>query len=190
MRALSLLIAVFTFSVTAPTGTAHNQAMGKMQGGNQMQGGCGDYTADLHSEMKLMSAQLTSVTAGSGAADAPEIKPGVAYSVRLLPQQQVHFALPPGQNRGGAGRSAGVLSLSDLPAGSWRISTDNPVWLDLVPSGQIVDSSAFEMKMACTTILKTVLYTVRGKGPVLIQVNGATQRTVRLLVTAVAAPAR
>ncbi|HXW61680.1 MAG TPA: hypothetical protein VEJ45_03710 [Candidatus Acidoferrales bacterium] len=184
MRALNLLIAVLTFSVTAPTGTAHNQAMGKMQGG------CGDYTADLHSEMKLMSAQLTDVTSGSGAADAAQIRPGVAYSVRLLPQQQVHFALPPGQNRGGAGRSAGVLSLSDLPAGSWRISTDNPVWLDLVASGQIVDSSAFEMKMACTTILKTVLYTVRGKGPVLIQVNGATQRTVRLLVTAVAAPAR
>jgi hypothetical protein len=109
----------------------------------------------------------------------------VAYSVRLLSQEQVHFPVSPGQNRNGTGRSAGVLSLGTLPAGKWRISADNPVWLDLVVAGRIVNASAFEMKMGCTTILKTVVWAVRGKAPLLIQVNGATQPSVRLLVMCV-----
>jgi hypothetical protein len=188
MRILSVLIAILTFSATVLEGTPGSRPVGKMQGGNHMRGGCGDYTANLHSEMKLMSGQLISVTAGSTAENAARIRPGVAYSVHLLSQQQVHFALPPVQNRNGTGRSAGVLSVGTLPAGKWRISTDNPVWLDLVASGQIVDASAFEMKMGCTTILKTVVWAVRGKAPLLIQVNGATQPSVRLLVTPAAAP--
>jgi hypothetical protein len=188
MRALSLLIAILTFSVTALEGTPRSRPVGKMQGGNQMQGGCGNYTANLHSEMKLMSGHLTSVMAGSTPENAARIRPGVAYSVHLLSQQQVHFWLPPGQNRNGAGRSAGMLSVGTLPAGKWRISTDNPVWLDLVASRQIVDASAFEMKMGCTTILKTVVWAVRGRAPLLIQVSGATRPSVRLLVTPAAAP--
>jgi hypothetical protein len=184
MRSLSVLVAVWMFSAAALEATPHSQAMA------QMQGGCSDYTADLHSEMKLMSGHLTGVAAGSGVTDAAQIRPGVAYSVHLLSQQQVHFALPPSQNRNGAGRSAGLLSLRNLPAGSWRISTDNPVWIDLVASGQIVKSSGFEMKTGCTTILKTVFYDVRGKARVLIQVNGATRPSVRLLVTRAAASGR
>jgi hypothetical protein len=188
MRTLSLLIAILMFSVTALEGMPRSRATSTMQRRNQMQGGCGDYTANLHSEMKLMSERLTNVMAGSTAASAARIRSRVAYSVRLLSQQQVHFSVPPGQNRSGTGRSAGVLALGALPAGKWRISTDNPVWLDLVASGQIVESSAFEMKMGCTTILKTVVWAVRGKTPLLIQVSGATQPSVRLLVTPAAAP--
>lgn len=184
VRAPSVLIAILMLCAAAVEGAPHRQAMGGMQGG------CGDYSADLHLEMKLMSGRLTSVTASREATRPPRIRPGAAYSVHLLPQEQVHFMLPPGQNRNGAGRSAGMLSLRDLPAGNWRISTDNPVWIDVVASGRIVNSSSFEMKMGCTTILKTVVYALRDKTPLLIQVNGATQQSVRLLVTPVAAPAK
>ena len=184
MRALSVSIAILTFSLIAAEGMPSGQAIGKMQGGN-MQGGCGDYTANLHSEMKLMSGRLAAITAGNTAADAPRIRPGVAYSVRLLSQEQVHFAVSPGQNRNATRRSAGVLSLGTLPAGKWRISADNPVWLDLIASGRIVNASAFEMKTGCTTILKTVVWTVKGNSRLFIQVNGATQPSVRLLVTRV-----
>jgi hypothetical protein len=182
MRILIALIAALALAAAGAEGMPYSHFM------VQMEGSCGDFTADVHSELKLMSGQLTSITAGSGVADAAQIQPGVAYSVRLLPQEQVHFAVPPAQNRGGEGRSAGVVTLRDLPAGNWRISTDNPVWLDLIVAGQLLNSSSFEMKSGCSTILKTVVYAVPGKSPVVIQVNGATQPSVRILVTPVVGP--
>lgn len=182
MWVLIALIPVLALSATSALAMPYSRFI------MQMEGGCGDFTADLHSELKLMSGQLTSITAGSSVADAAQIRAGVAYSVQLLPQHQVHFAVPPAQNRDGEGRSAGVLSLGDLPAGNWRISTDNPVWLDLVAAGQLLNSSSFEMKSGCPTILKTVVYAVPGTSPVVIQVNGATQPSVRILVTPVVGP--
>jgi hypothetical protein len=130
-----------------------------------------------------MSGPLAAVSAGGTSAGAPRIMPGQAYEVTLLPQEQVHLPLPPAQDRGGAGRSAGVLSLGNLPRGRWRVSTDNPVWLDLAASGQSIPSSDFEMKMECPTILKSVVFAVPGNAPVLLQVNGATKQSVRLLIT-------
>ena len=173
LRVCLILLALFGLSICVSFG--------------QMSGGCGDYGADLRSELRLMGGALAKISAAGDVAAAPQIEPGKAYAVDLLPQAQVHFPVPPKQDRGGDGRSAGMLSLGNLAAGSWRVSTDSPVWIDLLAGGKAVTSSGFEMKTECPAILKTVVFAVPGGVPVLLQINGAPQHSVRLLVTAVSA---
>ena len=64
MWVLIALIPVLALSATSALAMPYSRFI------MQMEGGCGDFTADLQSEVFLVSGQLSSVTAGGGGAEA------------------------------------------------------------------------------------------------------------------------
>jgi len=159
------------------------QTAPKSRSMDQMHGGCDNYAANLTTEMRLMSMNAVQINAASQAAEAPQVRTSQVFSINLLPQSQVHFALAPAQDRGGPERWAGLVALGTLPKGNWRVSADKSVWIDLIGSGQLLPSPAFEMQTECPTIFKTVVFEAPGTVTVLLQISGATTQSVRLLIT-------
>ncbi len=159
----------------------------------KMQGGCGAYSIDLGNEMRLMAGEAVKVEAGRDVAGAPAEQTGQAMEVHLRPQTEVELAAAPAQDRGGAERKAGLVRLTsgvgdtkgngELEAGDWRVSVDRFVWVDLVGSGQLMESGAFAMERDCPTIFKTVVFHVPEAMPAVLELTGASEGTVRVVVT-------
>jgi len=153
------------------------------QAAAQMHGGCGNYATNLSSEMRLMAGEAVKVRAGTDAENAPMEATGRAMEVHLRPQTEVHLAAAPAQDRGGAERKAGLVQLGKLDAGEWRVSLDRFAWVDLVSRGQLLASGAFEMQTECPTIFKTVVFEVPEAMPVVLELTGASEEMVRVVVT-------
>ncbi len=149
----------------------------------QMHGGCGNYTADLSNEMRLMAGDALDVKAGTDAGNVPMGALGRAMEVHLAPQTAVHLAAAPAQDRGGAERKAGLVGFEKLEAGDWRVSLDRFAWVDLVRGGQLLETGAFEMQTECPTVFKTVVFHVPEAGPVVLELTGASEGAVRVLVS-------
>jgi hypothetical protein len=149
----------------------------------QMHGGCGNYTADLSNEMRLMAGDAVEVKAGTDAGNAPMGALGRVMEVHLAPQTGVHLAAAPAQDRGGAERKAGLVGFEKLEAGEWRVSLDRFAWVDLVRGGQLLESGAFEMQTECGALFKTVVFHVPAAGGAVLELTGASEAAVRVLVT-------
>lgn len=161
-------------------------AMGQVAASAQaasMHGGCGNYTADLSNEMRLMTAETVDVKAGTDAGNAPMGAVGRAMEVHLASQAAVHLAAAPAQDRGGAERKAGLVGFEKLEAGDWRVSVDRFVWIDLVRAGELLESGAFQMESECPALFKTVVFHVPEATPVVLELTGASDQAVRVLLT-------
>lgn len=178
---------MMAIAVAAAT-QAMAQASPQQQGAGQssaapMEGGCGSYSVDLSSEMRLMAGEAVKVDAGRDVAGAPVAATGRALEVHLRPQTEVELAAAPAQDRGGPERKAGLVRLGTMEAGDWRVSVDRFAWIDLVGGGQLMESTTFAMERGCATVLKTVVFHVPAAMPVVLELTGADEATVRVLVS-------
>jgi hypothetical protein len=178
MRIASLLGATFFCAAIATA-----QSMPQKQPMAQMHGGCDNYRTNLTAELQLMAMTPAEVTAGASAGEAPALPQSKAVVVSLLPQSQVRLAAPPAQDRGGADRRAGLVSLGALSAGDWRVSLGSFAWIDAVASGRLLPNPSFEMQSGCAAIFKTVVFHVSEAEPVILQLSGADTQSIRVLLT-------
>jgi len=133
----------------------------------------------------LMSRKPVEVSAAIVAREAPPVQTSSALLVALRPQSQVHFAVPPAQDRGSPDKRAGLLLLGTLSPGDWRVSADSFAWIDMAASGTLLPSPSFEMQTGCATIFKTVVFHVSEATPTILQINGVSSPSMRLLITPV-----
>jgi hypothetical protein len=151
----------------------------------KMQGGCGDYKWDMSAEFAAWAATPMQVESGRNENEAPAVEMGKRYDLTLRSHESVQFATAPEKDRGGPGKSSGLLKFTPKDAGLYRISASTGLWIDVVQFGARVASDSFQMQTKCETIFKSVAFRLKGGQPHIIQLNGSPLKTAGLLITKV-----
>jgi hypothetical protein len=139
---------------------------------------------DIHAEEALFAANSVALTAGKSLESAPAAEVGRLYQLNLVPQDQVTFAAAPGKT----GLSDGYAGLAKLlvPAeGSYRVSVDAPLWIDVVGNGALAAVRGFQGLRGCDAPRKIVEFDLTGGTQFVLQISGSARTTVRVAITAV-----
>lgn len=146
---------------------------------------CTQFKWDVSHEHALFQQAATAVTGGSEAGAAPAVKTETLYALTLVPQDGVHFAVPPRKTRDGA--YAGLARLQVAQAGHYRVSLSAPVWVDVVQGGQVLPTADFGGSPGCVTPHKVVEFVLPAGQDLLLEFSGGDSAQVRFSVTAIAA---
>jgi hypothetical protein len=149
---------------------------------------CARFRWDIAQERALFASSGQTLVAGHDAASAATVQPQSLYVLQLQPQAQVSFALPPARARAVAGAQAGIVRLAITQAGRYRISLDEPFWVDVVNGSQMLSSQDFQGVPGCNAPHKIVEFDLPAGNDLLLQVSGAISATLRLSVTGPQAP--
>jgi hypothetical protein len=113
------------------------------------------------------------------------LRPGAAVQVPLQPIGEIRMApdmpIAPHEARDGGATTGARLDLEIATAGTYRVALDRAIWIDLVRDGQAVRSAANGHGPACSSIHKTIDFTL-APGRYVIQLSGTTAAVARLLV--------
>jgi hypothetical protein len=149
---------------------------------------CAGFKWDISKEHALFSGPATTLTAGKDAGSAPAIDTDRLYELKLTPQDQTAFALPPGKKMPTDGAYAGLATFKVKMSGAYRVSVDVPFWIDVVAAGKLVATKDFQGQQTCDAPHKIVEYELTAAQPLVLQVSGSTKAVVRLTVTQSTAP--
>jgi hypothetical protein len=147
---------------------------------------CAKFSWNVDKERALFATAPLALAAGHNAASAPQLEPGRLYQLQLTADAQVTLALPSGKKSNTAPDSsyAGLARLSLQQPGNYRVSADQPVWIDIVADGKMIDSADFQGRAGCQAPHKIVQYSLPAGRELLLQLSGAPSATVRLTITA------
>ena len=144
---------------------------------------CVDFKWDVGKERALFAGTPAALTAGKDAESAPAVVPNRLYSVRLTVQDGVKFQVSPAAKIAGTSAHAGLVTLKIPAPGSYRISVDLPLWIDVVSNGQLVAASDFQGQHDCAAPHKIVQFDLAGARPLVVQLSNAASDSVLLTVT-------
>lgn len=149
---------------------------------------CLDFKWDVSRERALYAQTPVRVRAGTDAKSAPPIVPNRLYALRLASQAQVAFAATPGKRVPLDPAYAGLATLKIPAAGSYRISIDLPLWIDVVSNGVLLPPQDYQGQRACSAPHKIVEFELGGGQVFVLQFSSAL--TDRVLLTVTPTPAR
>jgi hypothetical protein len=145
---------------------------------------CVDFKWDVTQERALFAAAPTELAAGKDSASAPALAPKRLYKLRLVAQEQVKFSVAPGKKAASAPAFAGLATLKIPAPGSYRISLDLPVWIDVASNGMLIAAKDFQGQHACNAPHKIVEFELAGTQPFVVQFSNSANDTVSVTVTA------
>lgn len=151
--------------------------------------GCDGIDWPVKQERALFAGTADTVTAGKSDSAAPTLRLQGLHSVALAPQDQVTFRVPPGGRKPAERAYAGVAVLHITRAGTYRVSTDQPVRIDLEMGTQTVASTNYLEQPGCSAPHKIVQFTLP-VGDLLLELSHARKAVVLLTVTRAAAVPR
>jgi hypothetical protein len=93
--------------------------------------------------------------------------------------------LPPGKKTQSDGGYAGLARLQLTLAGAYRVSMDRGAWIDIVADGQMIASSDFQGRPACTAPHKIVQFLLPAGHELLLQFSAASGPMLRVAITPV-----
>jgi hypothetical protein len=146
---------------------------------------CAGFKWDVSKERALFGSSALPQAAGKNSVSAPGLVPNRLYRLQLLPASEVAFSVPPGKKPLIEGTYAGLAALKIPASGSYRISVDLPLWIDVAAQGQLVPAKDYEGQQGCDAPHKIVEFELDAKQPLLLQFSGTPEATVRLTVTRV-----
>jgi hypothetical protein len=145
---------------------------------------CTDFKWDVSKERLLFASAPTPLNAGTDAKTAPAVLPDKLYQIRLVSQSSVKFALEPGRRSRADSDHAGVATLK-LPAkGSYRISMDMPLWIDVVSNAALVPAKDFQGQHDCKAPHKIVEFELAADQTLTLQLSSSAADSVRMTVSA------
>jgi hypothetical protein len=144
---------------------------------------CDGFGWNVSRERVLFASTAQPMLAGHDAASSPLLATERLYDLQLTPQDQVAFVRSPGKKKPADGAFAGIARLRLDSAGNYRISVDQPFWIDVIAAGQVLASSDFQGRAGCQAPHKIVLYSLPGGQELLLQVSGTASPRARLTVT-------
>jgi hypothetical protein len=148
---------------------------------------CMDFKWDVSKERALFAGPPTVMQAGADTKSAPIVLPNHLYQLALAPQSEVKFSVHEGKKTEDNAH-AGLAILRISAEGSYRVSVDLPVWIDVVTQDSVLTPTDYQGQHNCAAPRKVVQFELKGTKPFLLQFSGAAVGQV--LVTVTPAPAR
>jgi hypothetical protein len=148
---------------------------------------CMDFKWDVSKERALFAAPPTMMQAGADAKSAPIVLPNHLYQLTLAPQNAVKFSVREGK-KNDDNAHAGLAILRINTEGSYRVSVDLPVWIDVVTQDAVLTPTDYQGQHECSAPRKIVQFELKGTKPFLLQFSGA--QVGQLLVSITPVPQR
>ncbi len=149
---------------------------------------CGTFKWNVTEERAVFSHKAQSARAGQDKS-APAVKTKTLYELSLAPQDSVKFVVSPGKKGLADGAFAGIVHFRVPTTGAYRVSLDQPFWVDVVSHQQLVESTDFTGAHGCNAPHKIVQYNLPAGEDLVLQLSGATKDRVRVAITPAAPPA-
>lgn len=144
---------------------------------------CAAFTWEVRHERALFETKPQILTGGQTVTASPTLSADHLYQVELTAQTEVKFSQPPGRKHGDGGAFAGLVRLTVEMAGVYRISLDQPVWVDVIANGTMVPAKDFQGRPGCNAPHKIVEFPLPAGSPITLQFSGSTNPTVKVAVT-------
>jgi hypothetical protein len=144
---------------------------------------CLAFKWDISKEHALFGGSPAALSAGTDAPSAPTISAGRLYALTLAPQAEVSFAVGPGKKSAPDGAYAGLAVLQLTTGGDYRVSVSEPLWIDVVGDGKLAEVEDYQGLHSCHAPHKVVAFNLAGAKRFIVQISGATQKSIRLTVT-------
>lgn len=147
-------------------------------------GGCEDYAWDMNREFFLLGAAPLAVAALPERAEGGRFTPlDRPLKVALRSANEVKLLAQPGRSHDAAASHAGLMMLVVPRTSTYRISSDQRLWIDVVGPDGVVKSSKFVMQTGCEKLVKSVAFKLEPETAYWIQLTGSPVREPMLLIT-------
>lgn len=145
---------------------------------------CIDFKWDVHQERTLFSQKPVEASAGAELKSAPTLTPGHLYRLKLTPQAAVKFEVTP--VKAAAGEAFAGLAVLKIPKdGSYRVSLEIPLWIDVVSSGALLEAKDYQGQPNCNAPHKIVVFELAHAQSLVLQMSRAASDAVLLTLTPV-----
>jgi len=182
LPATALVVALLAAAATATATAAAAPAPAPAPA--QVEDPCAAFTWDVSRERAVFASKATTVTAARSSATAPTLELETLYALQLSPQTDVTFDLPPGSRKAPTGPVyAGFARVKATVAGTYRISADRPVYVDVIAGGSAIPSKAFQGRSGCSAPHKVVEFELPADTVLTLQASGGPSPMARLAVT-------
>jgi len=148
---------------------------------------CAGYKWNVEHERALFAHGGRSLAAGVDASSAPGIQLDQLFEIALLPESDVHYALPPSKRPKHGGTYAGLVRVQLAAPALYRVSLDQADWIEVIVDHASLKSADFAGQHACSAPRKIVAFNLPS-GEVLLQLSSAATPHVRVTVTRAAPP--
>lgn len=143
---------------------------------------CATFKWNVTQERALFEGKAQALAAAQDAGAAPGLAAGRLYDISLLPQATLALRVPAGPKSRFDGAFAGFARLNIAAAGRYRVSLDQPGWIDVVGEHDVIASSDFAGQRGCSAPHKVVQFELPA-GSLLLQLTGITGSHVALALT-------
>ena len=145
--------------------------------------GCDAYSWNMGREFSLLLATPFAVEALAVRDPESKYVPlDRRIELKLKPAGEVKLLAPPGREPG-ANSFAGLLQVRLPRTSTYRVSSDQRLWIDVIGPGGVVKSSKFEMQADCEKLRKSVAFRLEPEVDYWIQLSGSPTQTPVLLIT-------
>jgi hypothetical protein len=144
---------------------------------------CDGFTWDVARERTLFAGSPQAATAADGIERAPAMTMERLYELTLVAQGKVHFAAAPGKSELHQDAYGGLVRFRVPKDGLYRVSLDQPIWVDAVAGGTIVPSKDFRGQRGCSAPHKVVEFALSANQDLLLQFSNAASAHVRMTIT-------
>ena len=143
---------------------------------------CAAFTWDVRHERTLFGQQPEPLAAAKSVAAAPAMAVDHLYELKLTRQAEVTFPTPAKKPKSDEAY-AGLATLTVKSPGVYRISLDQPVWVDVIADGAVVSAKDHQGSRGCTAPHKIVEFVLSAGTAVTLQFSAASVASAKLAVT-------
>jgi len=145
--------------------------------------GCDAYSWNMGREFSLLLATPFAMEAlAVPDTEAKYVPLDRRIELKLKLAGEVKLLAPPGREPG-ANSFAGLLQVRLPRTSTYRVSSDQRLWIDVIGPGGVVKSSKFEMQADCEKLRKSVAFRLEPEVDYWIQLSGSPTQTPVLLIT-------
>jgi len=153
-------------------------------------GGCIEFAWDVRAEHLLFAMNPLPLAAGVDRATTPTVTVDRLYQLHLQRHADVTFPMPPGVRELRAEGFGGLAQLQVAVPGTYRISADQPLWIDVAFNGALLKPLDYQGRHDCTNPHKIVEFQLPMGVNLTLQISNATSAEARISVTPAPEPAR
>jgi hypothetical protein len=144
---------------------------------------CVEFAWDVRAEHLIFAMQPKALAAGADRASTPGVTLDRLYQLHLQKQADVQFPTPPGAREARPDSYAGLAQLQVAVPGAYRISADQPLWIDVGFNGALLKPQDFQGRRGCNAPHKIVEFVLPMGVQLTLQISNAANADVRIAIT-------
>lgn len=144
---------------------------------------CIEFAWDARAEHLLFAMKPVTIAAGTDRASTPVVSVDRLYELQLQKQSGVQFPNLPGARETMPDGYGGMVQLQVAVPGAYRVSADQPLWIDVAFNGALLRPQDYQGRRGCNAPHKIVEFVLPMGVQLTLQISNAASATARISIT-------